>query len=369
MKGFHGIIFAYSAAPELGSLVTERTAASVPFCGRYRLIDFALSSLKNAGVLDVGVIMQRDYQSLLDHIGSGKAWDMSRKAGGLRMLPPFGLPEYHRGQYTGTMEALNGVHTYIEDIPQENVVLLLGNMCANIDLTAAMKHHIASGADMTAICADHSPTHQPHRYVIGENGFVETLFFNRSAGYGLPSMEGYIVSKKVLVDMMDKCRALNLHRFHRDAMNMFLRDGGKMSVYVHEGYARIIRTVEDYYSASMDMLCKEKRAQVFPVDRPVRSKHVEGVSSYYSESASSKNSLVADNCIIDGSIENCIIFPRARIAKGAELKNCIVMQGGVVGEGAKLQQVIADKYVCFAPGVEITGSEKLPFVVPKASKL
>ena len=111
MKGFHGIIFAYSAAPELGTLANSRTAASLPFCGRYRLIDFALSSFKNAGVLDVGVIMQRDYQSLLDHIGSSKAWDMSRKSGGLRMLPPFGLPIYHSGHYTGTMEALNGANS------------------------------------------------------------------------------------------------------------------------------------------------------------------------------------------------------------------------------------------------------------------
>lgn len=369
MKGFHGIIFAYSAAPELGTLVNERTAASLPFCGRYRLIDFALSSFKNAGVLDVGVIMQRDYQSLLDHIGSSKAWDMSRKSGGLRMLPPFGLPEFHHGQYTGTMEALNGVHSYIEDIPQDNVILLLGNMVANIDLSAAIKHHLHSGAEMTAICAGHAPTPEPHRYVIGENGFVETLFFNRSTGYGLPSMEGYIVRKDVLLNMMEKCRAQDLCRFHRDGVSMFLKDGGKMSVYVHEGYARAIRTVEDYYKASMDMLCKEKRAQVFPTDRPVRSKHVEGVSSYYSESATSKNSLVADNCIIEGSIENCILFPRARVAKGAVLKNCIIMQGGIVGEGAQLQQVIADKYVSFAAGTVLTGSTSLPFIIPKATKI
>ena len=116
MKDFHGIIFAYNTFPELRELVKSRTAASLPFCGRYRLIDFPLSSMRNAGILDVGVIVQRDYQSLLDHIGSGKPWDMSRRDNGLRMLPPFGLPEYHKGNYTGTMEALNAVSTYIKDI-------------------------------------------------------------------------------------------------------------------------------------------------------------------------------------------------------------------------------------------------------------
>ena len=154
MKDFHGIIFAYNTFPELRELVKSRTAASLPFCGRYRLIDFPLSSMRNAGILDVGVIVQRDYQSLLDHIGSGKPWDMSRRDNGLRMLPPFGLPEYHKGNYTGTMEALNAVSTYIKDIKSKYVVLMLGNLYANIDLTVPMKQHKRSGAEITAICAD-----------------------------------------------------------------------------------------------------------------------------------------------------------------------------------------------------------------------
>ena len=128
MKDFHGLIFAYYTDPNLRELVSVRTAASLPFCGRYRLIDFSLSAMRNAGIVDVGVIMQRDYQSLLDHVGSGKPWDLDRKSGGLRILPPFGLPEYHKGNYAGTMEALNAVGEYIRDIPQKYVVLMLGDL-------------------------------------------------------------------------------------------------------------------------------------------------------------------------------------------------------------------------------------------------
>ena len=124
MSDFHGIIFAYGSVPELGELVRNRTASSLPFCGRYRLIDFALSALMNAGIHDVGVIMQRDYQSLLDHLGSGKDWDMGRRLGGLRMLPPLGLPEYHQGDYTGTIEALNAVSTYIRELSAKYIVML-----------------------------------------------------------------------------------------------------------------------------------------------------------------------------------------------------------------------------------------------------
>ena len=150
MAKYHGIIFAYKDAPELGDLTRERTVASLPFCGRYRLIDFALSSMRNAGITDVGVIMARDYQSLLDHIGSGKDWDMSRRSGGLRMLPPFGLPHAHTGNYAGTVEALNAVAAYIRDIPQQHIVLMVGSVIANIDLTDAIAAYEAGGADITA---------------------------------------------------------------------------------------------------------------------------------------------------------------------------------------------------------------------------
>lgn len=369
MKGFHGIIFAYSASPALNVLVNERTAASLPFCGRYRLIDFALSSLKNAGVLDVGVIMQRDYQSLLDHIGSGKTWDMSRKDGGLRMLPPFGLPEYHRGNYTGTIEALNAVSTYIRDIKEPNVILLLGSVCANIDLADAARQHTEKNAEITAICADHELAGIHHRYVIGKDGFAEKLLFDRAGGDGLPSLEGYIIRRDTLLDMMDRCKAEDKARFHRDGLRAYLEQGGRINTYIHRGYASTIRTVDDYYAASMDMLERDNISQMFPADRPVRTKLSEGVSTYYGENACVKNSLIADNCIIDGEIENCIVFSGARIGNGAKLKNCIVMRGCTVQGECDLSYVIADKYVTFSAGTKLMGSRSLPVVVPKKSRI
>ena len=370
MRDYHGIIFAYSASPELRTLVAHRTAASLPFCGRYRLIDLALSSLRNAGILDVGVIMQRDYQSLLDHIGSGKPWDMSRKTGGLRMLPPFGLPEYHRGDYAGTMEALNAVASYIEDIPQKHIVLLQGNVCANLDLEDVIRFHENSDADMTAICVPSVTEGRHHYYSVGENGYVNHIHFYREPGCaGYPSLEGYVVHKDCLLELMKSCQTDRLYRFHRDAIPLFLENGGKMNVYLHKSYGSAIRSVDDYYKANMDMLCGKKRREIFPAERPVRAKPHDEVSTYYGEEASAKNSLVADNCKIEGKLENCIVFSGARIAKGAQLKNCILMRGCTVGEGANLSNVIVDKNSSIAPGVTLTGSEKLPVVVPKFSKI
>ena len=370
MKNYHGIIFAYSDAPELGDLTRERTAASLPFCSRYRLIDFALSSLRNAAVTDVGVIMQRDYQSLLDHLGSGKDWDMSRRSGGLRMLPPVGLPSAHSGNYSGTMEALNAVSAYIRDIPQENVVLMLGNLLANIDLNDAIAAFEAGEAPIMAICTDGKKVGLRHHYVLGEDGLVKEIELYRGSDTdGIISMEAYIVRKDTLLEMMDYARAHNFYAFHRDAIAHYIEGGGKMGVYIHKGYVCAIRNVAEYYDSSMDMLNPVYRREIFPADRPVRTKLHEEVSSYFGEQAVSKNSLVADNCIIEGEIENCIVFSGVRVAPGAKLKNSIIMRGVTVGENAKLSYVVSDKLCVFSEGTEIVGSPKLPTVVPKRAKL
>ena len=369
MLDFHGIIFAYRAAPALGELVSRRTAASLPFCGRYRLINFPLSSLMNAGIRDVGVIMQRDYQSLLDHLGSGKPWDMSRKDRGLRILPPFGLPEYHKGNYAGTMEALIAVSAYIRDIPQKHVVLMLGDLCANIDLQPILEQHLRSGAEITAICSDHTPWGARHRFVVGENGLVKTALYDVKGGEGLASLEGYVIEKETLLRLMEYCHARNLYRFHRDGLGYFLAEGGKMDVAVHPGYAEMINSVENYYRASRDMLDSAKRHELFPVERPVRTKNHEGVSTYYGEQAVSRNSLVADNCIIEGELENCIVFSGVRIKKGAKLKNSIIFRNCIIGENADLDCVIADKDCSFAPGTSLRGSEILPIVIGKGKQI
>ena len=370
MGKYHGIIFAYKDAPELGDLTRERTVASLPFCGRYRLIDFALSSMKNAGITDVGVIMSRDYQSLLDHIGSGKDWDMSRRSGGLRMLSPFGLPHAHSGNYAGTIEALNAVSAYIHDIPQDHIVLMLGNLIANIDLTAAIAQHESGDAEITAICADGPSVGLNHHYLLGDDGYVTGIHLDRGdSGKNLKSLEGYIIHKQALLRLMDEAATRNHYAFHRQAMIGFLEDGGKMDVYRHSGYVCAVRNVEQYYNASMDMLCAEKRHQIFPADRPVRTKTHEEVSSYFGEHAVSKNSLVADNCIIEGEVENCIVFSGCRIGAGTKLRNSIIMRGVTIGENAELSYIVADKYASFSDRAELKGSAKLPTVVPKNSKI
>ena len=169
--------------------------------------------------------------------------------------------------------------------------------------------------------------------------------------------------------MMDACAAVNHYHFHRDAIAAYLENGGKVNVYLHPGYARRIMSLDTYFDASMDMLKPECRAEMFPPERPVRTKSHEDVSTYYGEEAFVTNSLVSDGCIIEGEVKNCVLSSDVRIAPGAKIENCILMRGAKIGEGVILNSVIADKYASVSAFRTLMGSEKLPIVIPKNSNI
>lgn len=370
MTEAHGIVYAYETASALGGLTANRTSASLPIGGRYRLIDFTLSALVCAGVRDVGVIMQRDYQSLLDHLGSGKDWDLSRRGGGLRLLPPFGLPDSHTGNYRGRMEALGAVESYIRDIRQKLVILVRGNLCANVDLRAALRTHLESGAEVTAVCSAEEPALRCHRFFPGEDGFASRLLCaaEKEAG-GLASLEIYIISKALLLEWIVQCQAEARLHFHRDAMMDWLARGGRVKLYIHPGYARRIETVAGYYSASQAMLDARVRASLFPAERPIRTKERADVSTYYGEQAVARNCLVADGCYIEGEVENCVLFRGVHVERGARLRGCVVMQDTCIGRDTTLAYVIADKNVRIGERMTLAGGPGLPLVLPKNSIL
>jgi glucose-1-phosphate adenylyltransferase len=269
------------------------------------------------------------------------------------------------------MEALNAVSTYIEDIKEDNVILMQGNLCANIDLEAAIACHEQSGAAITAICSPKAQGGVRYRYILNEDGNSSNrLLLNQTEkGEGIASLEAYILSKELLLSMMKTKQQTNVYRFHAEALFEYLNNGGKLNVYIHNGYAAFITTKGEYFKAATDILAPENRRSVFPGDRPVRTSGLEGVSSYYGAEAKSRNCLVADNCIIEGEIENCILHSGVRIAKGAKLKNCVLFRGTEVGENSELECIVADKYVKFAPGTALKGSPKLPLVIPKGAEI
>ena len=368
MPDLHGIIYAYHSSPALGDLVVPRTSASLPFCSRYRLIDFALSSMTNAGIRDVGVIMQRDYQSLLDHLGSGKDWDLSRLSGGLSLLPPFGMHDSNIGKYNGCMEALSAVRSYINSIKQSHVVLFRSDLAVNLDLREIFDSHLASGCDITAVCADcaFKAGGSDIKFVPDTpNTSKQMLFSDYGKNAALSSIEVYIIRKSLLVELLDWSHANGKHHFHRDALAHYLDEGGTVGLYYHKGYTAHISSVSNYYCANMDMLNQDCRRDLFSDENPIYTRGRSSVSTYYGDMASAKNSLVADGCYIEGELNNCVLFRGVRVKKGAKLSNCVIMQDAIIGENAVLNHVIADKYTAFSNDLVLSGSSVLPIIVPK----
>ena len=239
MNDLHGILFAYRSDANLGELTRPRNTCSLAFGGRYRLIDFMLSNYVNAGITDVGVIVHESYQSLLDHLGSGKDWDLSRKHGGLRILPPFGYGEQGHGEYRGNMEALAGVAGYLKNIRQDYVIMGWGDAALNLDVEAVYDQHIASGADITVVCTptlNGAPRFSEYVEVSADGRVTDLSVHPTSADKALESLEIYIMSKQLLMDMVEYCAAHDVHSFSRGVLQPRLKSL-KLMPYVHQGYA------------------------------------------------------------------------------------------------------------------------------------
>ena len=281
MNRMHGIIFAYEQRGELRELTERRTAESMPFGGRYRAVDFALSNLLNAGVTDVGMVLHGRYQSMLDHVGSGKVWDMSRKRGGLHLLPPFNyLHEWGVTPFRGKMEALAGVRDYLNEIRQDYVVLMEGDLVANLPLADILEQHIRTHADITAVCGDDSFATENGTYFEKDpDGRIREVLFNMHQPRGYRSLDVFVMSTDLLRSLVDECQARDQYSFRRDVLQA-KQDLLHLQSYTFSGFAAQIRSVQEYYDRSMQLLDKEIREDLFTSDRPIRAKGADKASTY-----------------------------------------------------------------------------------------
>lgn len=367
MNKLHGIVFAYRSDPDLRELTQNRNTSSLPYCARYRLVDFMLSNMVNAGVQDVGLIAQSSYQSLLDHVGSGKDWDLSRKHGGLRILPPFSYAGHGSdGGYRGRMDALAGVRSYLQNIRQEHVVMAWGDMAVTLPLSEIYDAHKESGADITVVCTPNyqSISKRTDYFTVDEKGWVTDVAVSPEKPQGMESLELYILSKTLLLSLVDHCAAHNLPSFSQSVL-LGMLDRLQIKTYVYEGYAARMQSVGLYFQSSMALLKEEVRNQLFLAQLPVRTKDRSDPSTYYGPEAKSVNSLIADGCIIEGEVENSILFRGVKVEKGAKVSNCILFQGTTVQRGAVLNSAITDKNVTINQGRMLMGHSTYPLTIAK----
>lgn len=368
MNGLHGIIFSYESRNDLKELVEFRSSASVPFGGRYRMVDFALSNLVNAGVTDVGVVLHGRYQSMIDHLGSGKVWDLSRKRGGLRILPPFNYQkEWGVMPFRGKIEALAGVRSYLEEIRQDYVVLMEGDLVVNLPLAEIQAEHVKSGADITVVCGNDSfATAGGSYFEVDKDGRVTEVLYNLNTPRGYRGLEVYVLSTKLLKELVDECYAKDQFSWRRDVLRA-KKDTLKLNSYIWSGFAAQVRSVQEYYDRSMQLLDPKIRADLFAPARPIMAKGADKSSTYVGPDGRCVNSMVAEGCRIEGVVENSILFPGVVVEKGAVVRNCVLFKEVAVRENAQLSYIIADKNAEVQAGRTLVGHATYPIVLAKNS--
>ncbi len=365
-----GLIFASMHDSYVSELTKQRTMGSIPFGGRYRLIDFPLSNFVNSGVSEVGVITKSNYGSLLDHLGSGRDWDLARKKGGLHLLPPYSQTG---GIYKGRLDALNNVWSFVEHSKAQYVILSNCDVVSTIDFNPVLRQHMETEADITLI-------YSKGYYDSEKNAGTTVLQFNEDntvsdvlvapkiSGECNQWLEMMIISKDFLRQVVDDAASRNLYSFTREILQN-KNSEYKIMGYEHKDFFVRIDSVENYFAANKMLLDAEKRNALFKIDMPVYTKVGDNGPAKYGLESNIKNSLIADGCVIEGTVENSIIFRGVKIGKDTVVKDSVIMQGTKIGSGCNISSVITDKNVEISDEKSLTGSETYPLYINKNGKI
>ncbi len=369
-----GIIFSNIHDHNISELTRIRTLASVPFGCRYRLIDFPLSNMVNSNITNVNVITHYNYHSLMDHIGTGKDWDLARRSGGVKMLPPYitGYANPSNSLYHTRLEALKSVNYSISQMTSDYVVMSDCNVICNIDFNDIIKDHAASGADVTMAVKrmDLTPSFAKENTVIFSNGegrITDMLPYPTNFSGGADVYLNIMVINRAY--LQEITRDAVAHGYTSMTRDIFIKNLPQRNfrIYRYEGYFACITSFEDYFKYNLDLIENtDMFDSLFNVeDRPVLTKVRNSVPTYYSETSAVKNSLIADGCTIEGTVENSILFRGVKVAKGAVVKNAILFQDAIIGEDASVNYTLCDKNVVIRDGVTISGHNTLPLYIEK----
>lgn len=366
-----GLIFASMHDDAVIDLTKKRTMGSIPFGGRYRLIDFPLSNMVNSGIKEVGVITKSNYGSLLDHLGSGREWDLSRKKGGLHLLPPFSHVD--SGIYRGRLEALTGVWEFVEHSSAEYVIMSDCDVVTTIDFKDVLNYHIETGADITVVTGKHfyDSSKEQSANIIGvdENNRINDVMINpHISGECNMSLNMFVVSKEFLKNMVVTAASRSKYSFIKDVLQAY-KDEFKFMAYEHKDYFSRIDTMVGYYESNMELLNTEKRNMLFKKSLPVYTKIRDNGPVRFGLESNIKNSLIADGCVIEGTVENCVICRGVKVEKDAVVKDCVLMQDTIVGARSSISSVITDKNVEIGEGKVLTGSSSYPLYIGKNAKI
>lgn len=365
-----GIVFANIHEEALDSLTAMRTMGSVPFCSRYRLIDFPLSNMVDSGISKIGVVTNANFQSLMDHVGTGKPWDLSRKNDGLYLLPPFSLGSAK--MWGNRIDALYGNMSFLQQSNQTYVLMSDCNHILSADYSELFNAHEESGADITIVGVKGKMPKNIGSVLcfdkVDKNGRITETSLDKDTDEDVFYSCNIMIMKKYLLEtLVTTAHSKNEISYQR---NIIMANINKLKIHAFEATDSFVGTVDSiqsYYDISMSILEKENRKKLFK--HTISTKERDDMPALYGTESSLKNSLVADGCIIEGEVENCIIFKGVKIGKGAKVKNSILMQDTTIGSNAVISCIIADKNVSIKDGVELSGADNFPICLSKDTRI
>ncbi len=365
-----GLIFTGESNPLMRDLVLSRAVAAVPFGGRYRVIDFVLSNLVNTGIRNVGLIVQKNYHSLMDHLGTGKEWDLNRKRDGLFLLPPFSTKD-NTGVYRGDTDAFHSVMQYVRRSSQKYLILCGSHTVFNTTFDAILEQHQRTRADIT-IMYNEDPRFFPEeqnrdlRLLLDDDGVtVKGLEWNpRNPGSNFRSCEITVIDKDLFEDLVEESYSRGGVDFVREVLLTRVKDL-KVMGWRYDGYVGRIDSINTYFMHSMELLNAAEAKDLYNMRHPIYTKVKDEIATKYGDNADVRNVMMADGCCIDGTVEDSIVFRGVTVERGAVVKNSILMQGVTVRAGAQLDHVVLDKNVTVNAGRQLTGYEGIPLVFRK----
>lgn len=368
MKNCLGIINLSEEEVNIQTLTKIRPIGALPFAGRYRVIDFMLSNMVNSNINNIGIFTHNKFRSLMDHIGSGKPWDLDRKIAGIKIFNP----NYNYNQIVqrrGDIQHFNNNIDFLKRSKEDYVLISRSYMICNIDLNKAFKQHKESNNDITILYKNVENSEKYHYLDIlninPTNDKLISIGNNTGKHQNINlSMEMYIMKKEILIQIIENAVNSGKSLYLKQALFNQL-DNFDIRTYEFTKYLACINSNVNFYEANMDMLNEQVYNELFNEDRPILTKVKDEPSTFYKKDSNVKNSLVANGCRIEGNIKNSIIFRNVEVKKGVDIENSIIMQNTTIDENANLSYVISDKAVHISNYKTLAGDKKTPYIIPK----
>lgn len=349
-------------------LSQKRAICAMPVAGSYRSIDFTLSNMSNSHIQKVAVLTQYNSRSLNEHLSSSKWWDFGRKQGGLYVLTPT-VTANNSNWYRGTADAIYQNLTFLKNSHEPYVVIASGDGVYKLDFNKVLEYHIEKKADITVVCTDMDPDANLERfgtvrmnedYRIDEFEEKPIQAKTRTVSCGI-----YVLRRRQLIEMIEKCAEEDRYDFVRDILIRY-KDMKRIYGYKIKEYWSNIATVEDYFQTNMDFLKPEVRNYFFKQYPDIYSKVDDLPPAKYNVGSHVKNSLISSGCIVNGEVENSVIFKKSYIGNNCVIKNSIILNDVYIGDNTYIENCIVESRDTIRANSHYVGEEgKIRIVVEK----